>query len=220
MEEMINPYELYLFWDELTRPFHPIETDSIEVFQNLVKHYNSPGRSYHNLNHIHSLIHISTEFKPKIKDYDCVQFAIWFHDVVYNPLNSDNEEKSADLAMEELYKLNLPKSKVEKILRMILATKNHNFLLNNADSDLNYFLDFDLSILGSNKLIYQKYVKQIREEYISIPDGTFYEGRRQVLQKFLDAPSIYKTTEFKRLFEIQARENIQDEIDEIKINNI
>jgi len=215
MENAINPYELYLFWDELIRPFHPVETDSIEVFQNLVKNYNSPGRTYHNLNHIHSLIHISTEFKSKIKDYDCLQFAIWFHDVVYNPLNSDNEEKSADLAMEELYKLNLPKTKVEKIIRMILATKSHN-LLNNSDSDLNYFLDFDLSILGSNKLIYQKYAKQIRDEYRSIPDSTFYQGRKRVLEMFLESPSIYKTAEFKQLFENQARENIQDEIDQIK----
>jgi predicted metal-dependent HD superfamily phosphohydrolase len=216
MEDIINPYELYLFWDELTRPFHPIETDSIEVFQNLVKNYNSPRRSYHNLNHIHSLIHISTEFKSKIKDYDCVQFAIWFHDVVYNPLNSDNEEKSADFAMEELYKLNLPKSKVDKIIRMILATKTHNDLANSSDTDLKYFLDFDLSILGSNKLNYQKYAQQIREEYKNIPDDLFYKGRKQVLQRFLDSPFIYNTTEFKTLFENPARENIQEEIDLIK----
>ena len=46
--------------------------------------------------------------------------------------------------------------------------------------DLHYFLDFDLSILGANKIEYTLYARNIRKEYIHVPEAEFCERRAKV----------------------------------------
>ena len=47
--------------------------------------------------------------------------------------------------------------------------------------DIHYFLDFDLSILGSNPVEYTIYAKRIREEYNHIEEEEFCTRRAQVM---------------------------------------
>jgi predicted metal-dependent HD superfamily phosphohydrolase len=49
-------------------------------------------RKYHNLNHIYIFIKLAYDYKDKIKDHSSVLFSIWFHDIIYTPSRSDNEE--------------------------------------------------------------------------------------------------------------------------------
>ena len=91
---------------------------------------------------------------------------------------------------------------------MILATKKHEL---SNDPDTNYFLDADLSILGSDRKSYERYATAIRQEYIEVPDALYVPGRLKVLAHFLSMERIYKTDHFKNLLEIQARNNLEIE---------
>eukprot|EP00007_Cunea_sp_BSH-02190019_P001729 CAMPEP_0174233664 /NCGR_PEP_ID=MMETSP0417-20130205/3647_1 /TAXON_ID=242541 /ORGANISM="Mayorella sp, Strain BSH-02190019" /LENGTH=91 /DNA_ID=CAMNT_0015311915 /DNA_START=64 /DNA_END=336 /DNA_ORIENTATION=- len=55
-----------------------------------------------------------------------------------------------------------------------------------STSDLAYFLDFDLAILGARATCYAKYAAQIRSEYAHIPEAAYCDGRVAVLRRFLD----------------------------------
>lgn len=150
--------------------------------------------------------------KNKLGDEELVYLVIWFHDAIYDSWKSDNEELSAEMAKEFLIKINYPIYKIDKIVQYILATKTHE---SNGDPDLNFFLDFDLSILGADETIYDIYAQQIRDEFSFYPNFLYNRGRRKVLNAILEKKSIYKTDEFNALLENQARLNIQRELDSL-----
>jgi predicted metal-dependent HD superfamily phosphohydrolase len=91
----------------------------------------------------------------------------------------------------------------------ILATKSH---VKSADSDTNYFTDADLSILGQPWETYSAYYKNVRKEYAIYPDLIYNPGRKKVLTHFLAMDSIFKTDIFYQKFEMQAKENLQQEL--------
>lgn len=200
-------------WEELCRQTAKNNEPQAVIFSSLVEYYNEPHRAYHNLNHIKALLDLCAAFKSKIKDFAAVSFAVWFHDAIYNPPKSDNEERSAELAVESLRKLKIAEIQIETIRQMILATKTHNADLLDADGRL--FLDFDLSILGADAEIYQQYAVAIRQEYGFVPENLYRSGRRNILENFLQREFIYLTDECRERFETQARQNISTEIAEL-----
>ncbi|UII32477.1 hypothetical protein LVD17_01310 [Fulvivirga ulvae] len=171
--------------------------------------YSGKRRYYHNLHHLENLLEQLSEVKLSIKDWDVTLFALFYHDLVYNPARRDNEEKSARMAGERLKSINFPKDGVDKCRNMILATKGH---ADASDNDTNLFTDADLSILGCAHDQYMEYARQVREEYHIYPDMLYKPGRKKVLQYFLSMDRIFKTNHFYDKFEAQARENLSIEL--------
>jgi predicted metal-dependent HD superfamily phosphohydrolase len=130
--------------------------------------------------------------------------------VIYNALKKDNEEQSALLAEKRMIQLGISATSIDKCKKQIIATKQH---LKNTDSDTNYFIDADLSILGTNWGIYFKYLNDVRKEYSIYPNLIYNPGRKKVLEHFLGMERIYKTDYFFNNFEGQAKLNMQKEID-------
>lgn len=182
------------------------------TFDDLLELYNSKNRVYHDVTHVISLLKRWEESKLNINDDDVVYLAIWFHDAIFNTWKSDNEEKSAELAKAFLDKTCFPPSRIEKVVNYILATKTHD---SDGSNDLNYFLDIDLSILGSEETIYDIYTKQISDEYSFYPSFLYNRGRRKVLNSFLEKEFIYKTEEYRSKLEEQARINISRELESL-----
>ena len=177
---------------------------SLSILESL---YSQPHRRYHTLAHVEALLRWAEEFRDRIADFAAVEQAIWFHDAIYDPRAADNEERSAQLARAEIDEESLR----ARVTQMILATKSH--LLNDPnDGDLALFLDFDLSILGSDEATYDAYAQQIREEYEFVPEPFYRRERKRVLQRFLDRPHIYFNEEMRRRLEANARANIAREI--------
>lgn len=200
-----------IFKTELTN----INSDKLlvnQTWQEISSGYSSYDRYYHNLEHLDNLINELSTIKDKIDDWQTVVFSVAYHDIIYNVLRSDNEEKSADLAFERLTLLEVGGDKKEKCREHILATKRH---LVSRDSDTNYFTDADLCILGSESLFYNVYTSQIRKEYNFYPDLLYKRGRRKLLKHFLNLTNIYKTEYFSEKYERQARENIGRELKEL-----
>lgn len=177
------------------------------LFEQVRNMYNEPQRYYHTLIHIEKLLNLFSHYKTEITDLQSVYFAIWFHDSIYNPQKNDNEEQSAVLAQQYLSLLSSSdeiKIDIPKIVKYILATKSHSNPEN--DKDLQWFLDFDLSVLGAEEAIYDKYALNIRKEYNHVPMWKYRLGRRKVLQYFLAKPQIFKYLPAK--YEQQARVNL------------
>ncbi len=204
-------YLRIIFYKKLSQ-YSQDTADINGTFDELSKLYSSPKRYYHDITHITNLLKLWESNKNKLGDEEIVYLVIWFHDAIYDSWKSDNEELSAEMAKEFLIKINYPIYKIDKIVQYILATKTHE---SNGDPDLNFFLDFDLSILGADETIYDIYAQQIRDEFSFYPNFLYNRGRRKVLNAILEKKSIYKTDEFKALLENQARLNIQRELDSL-----
>lgn len=188
-------------------------TDLIhELWNEVEMAYSAPHRHYHNLHHINHLFDQLHEHATEIRDEETMAFSVFYHDIVYVPGNSDNEDKSAELAIEHMKKLKAPSRQIDKCVDQILATKNHTY---DVDHDTNLFTDADLSILGMPTPKYDDYRLQIREEFVEIPYDRFATGRQKLLQKMLDKSAIYKTLSFREKLEAQARENMQHELLEL-----
>ena len=162
------------------------------------EYHSKPNRYYHTLEHLKNIYR-------ELPTYDAVtEFAIFYHDIVYDTSQNDNEEQSASLCEEQLTLLNLPLNIVQEVKQLILETKTHEASLKrNA-----LFLDADLAILGSDEEVYKKYIHNIRQEYSMYSDDVYNEGRQKVLKHFLEKERIYLSEYFYELYEKSARNNI------------
>ncbi len=61
-------------------------------------------------------------------------------------------------------------------------------------------------------LLITNYAKAIRQEYVHVPEGKYREGRKAVLEMFLNRETIYRTGQFREQFGERAKRNITDEI--------
>src|SRR5262245_45736476 len=148
----------------------PLIDDALKA--ELAALYESPDRHYHGLAHIESLLALAREHRAGLSDPDAVEAAIWFHDAIYDSRKRDNEEKSAELAVQRLSGRAAP-DRVARIEAMIKATATHqvpNFGDEAARRDAALFLDFDLSILGAAAERYDAYERAVRLEYQWVGD--------------------------------------------------
>lgn len=143
----------------------------------LVRRYQEPHRKYHNLLHIAQIFNTAKELGVHLTDNQ--MYAVWFHDAVYDTQGLDNEEKSAELAGKHLSFL--PEKDRNQVQTMIMDTKKHEASI--PESRL--VLDLDVSILGSERDAYNKYMTSVREEFSFVPYDVYKEGRAKVLEKFL-----------------------------------
>jgi predicted metal-dependent HD superfamily phosphohydrolase len=180
-----------------------------ELWNEIEISYSGKKRFYHTLAHLENLLIQLLEVKNNIQHWDTILFTLYYHDCVYNALQSDNEEKSAGLAEQRMTQMAIPAEIIAACKAQILATKKH---LDNTDTDTNYFTDADLSILGTDWDTYSAYFKNVRKEYAIYPDVIYNPGRRKVLKHFLAMERIFKTDYFYTKFERQAKENLQREL--------
>jgi len=176
----------------------------------LTRAYAAPERHYHNLAHIEAMLELMRTRKTALSDPAAIDAAIWFHDAIYDTRRHDNEEKSAELAVNRLAGL-LSHDRIATIARMIRATAGHKVpdgLDDTQRRDCELFLDTDLAILGSTPEVFAAYEEAVRHEYDWVPDALWREGRKKVLQGFLDRPSIYASPQFHASHEAVARANL------------
>ena len=180
-----------------------------ELWTEIEKNYSDEKRYYHTLQHLDNLLRQLSEVKGDIKNWETILFTLYYHDIIYNPLKSDNEEKSAVLAEKRMKEISVSSEIINHCKKQILATKGHN---KSTDNDTNYFTDADLSVLGQPWETYSKYYKNIRKEYSVYPDLVYHTGRKNVVRHFLSMDRIFKTDFFFNKFETQAKRNLTKEL--------
>ena len=93
---------------------------------------------------------------------------------------------------------------------LILVTAGH--MNEVVAGDATWFLDADLQILGATSADYDDYANAIRREYDFVPEADYRAGRSAILQSFLDAPQIYRTSTMREKLESRARNNLTGEL--------
>lgn len=184
-----------------------VGTTNIEgIFNQIVDAYSDKRRSYHNLKHILSCLNEFDQVKEKIINKKEVELAILFHDIIYDPKESDNEEKSAKFAVSVLKGTKPTCVNIDLVEELILATK-HDGPINISDAE--YIADIDISIFGYQADIYMGYEKNIRKEYAWVPIDIYKEKRKEILLSFLSRDKIYYTEFFSNRYELKAHCNLE-----------
>jgi predicted metal-dependent HD superfamily phosphohydrolase len=204
---------LNLRWENLLLKFGIEQRTAHKLFTDLSNLYSMPDRHYHTLNHIQHFLAAVDALSPKAKNLEAIEFAAWFHDVIYDSKAKDNEEKSTEYATAILNNLDIPREIIDKVTRLILKTKTHQ-ITEDDDIDTKIMLDADLAILGAEDDAYRRYAQAIRLEYAWVSDQDYRYGRTQFLQSLLKRQKIYQ---IEQKLETKARQNIQQEIDSVAI---
>ncbi|NSC22404.1 hypothetical protein FM076_14925 [Streptomyces albus subsp. chlorinus] len=149
-----------------------------------------------------------TEPQP---DPAAVRLAAWFHDAVYRPDRSENEERSARLAERALPEAGVPAARTAEVARLVRLTVTHD----PAPDDVNGALlcDADLAVLAGSPEQYAHYAAEVRQEYGFVPDAAFREGRADVLRQLLALPVLFRTPYARSRWEATARHNLTTELE-------
>jgi predicted metal-dependent HD superfamily phosphohydrolase len=176
----------------------------------MIQAYSAAGRHYHNLQHITDcLAALDGLAGLGNRDREILVAAIWWHDIVYDPTRSDNEEQSARLAEQDLR----PDLR-DEVGRLIRLTRTHK--VEPADRLGAIMISIDLGILGADAATYASYAAAIRREYSHVPDDAYRAGRAAVLESFAARPAIYPDASFAARLEAQARVNIARELKSLR----
>jgi len=175
------------------------------AFRWLESHYEESARKYHSTRHINECLGILDRTHHLEASNPLVEYALWFHDAIYNTFSKKNEERSADAAVKVLERSGRPNADCDLVRAMIMATRHG---MQPTEPPLQLLVDIDLAILGAEADRYAEFELQIRAEYWWLPTAMYRKQRAAVLQSFVTRPSIYATHEFRERLERQARNNI------------
>lgn len=166
-------------FDQLGAPEH--------VWALIIRHHSETHRHYHTLRHLELMLQQIPVRHAFAREMIA---ATLFHDIIYDPAASDNEEKSLSLFLSVVSTIT-PDAPLDAPLvsSMILATKSHHFRGESTPGDeaINIVLKADLSILWHpDPKIYQWYATGVRQEYAFIPQDQFREARTKILSALRD----------------------------------
>lgn len=185
--------------------------DPYKYADNLLARWAEPQRRYHTTAHLTAVLDHIDVLEEHADDPDLVRLAAWFHDAVYLPERSTNEERSARLAERALPEAGLTQERTAEVARLVRLTVGHD----PADGDRNgeTLCDADLAILAAAPDAYAAYAAAVREEYAFVPDDAFREGRAAVLRQLLALPRLFRTPHGAKEWEGPARANLATEME-------
>ncbi|MFF9096206.1 hypothetical protein ACF1AX_24205 [Streptomyces sp. NPDC014802] len=177
----------------------------------LLRRWQEPQRHYHTLAHLTAVLDHVDVLQEYADNPDLVRLAAWFHDAVYLPERSTNEERSARLAERALPEAGLSAEKTAEVARLVRLTTGHD----PADGDRNgqVLCDADLAILAAPPSAYAAYTVAVREEYHFVPNDAFRAGRSDVLRQLLALPRLFRTPYGQEHWEATARYNVRAELE-------
>ncbi|MEE8602099.1 hypothetical protein [Euzebya tangerina] len=173
------------------------------VRSRLVTAYRRPPREYHTLEHAGDV----AKHVAGLGGNRACLLAAWFHDVVYEPTASDNEEQSARLV--EAWLDDDPD--VAEAARLVRLTAAHR-PANDDDRQGAILCDADLAILGSTPPVYEVYRSAVRREYRHVEEDDWRTGRSAVLRELLGRDPLFLTDEARERWEQRARANLAAEL--------
>ncbi|MDO0927160.1 hypothetical protein QQY24_17705 [Streptomyces sp. TG1A-8] len=185
--------------------------DPAPYADDLLVRWQEPQRRYHTPAHLTAVLDRVDLLEPYAADADAVRLAAWFHDAVYLPERSENEERSARLAERALPEAGVPRGRTAEVARLVRLTVGHDPA--DDDPDGQVLCDADLAVLAAPPSAYAAYTAGVREEYHFVPDDAFRAGRSAVLRQLLAPPRLFRTPYGRDHWEAAARRNIAAELE-------
>ena len=189
----------------------------------LFEHYAEPLRRYHTLQHLEEMFSYFDEpgtaqllVKP-----DHVSLAIFYHDAIYDGVNTADENASAACLLDfarEIGTESMTTADAEEIARWIRLTATHRVDATEC-MDCKLFMDMDMAILGQPWAVFEDYYLRVKTEYEGLKKmppvlwtALWSMGRPNAMASLLAGPPIYATDRFRARFESAARENLAREM--------
>jgi predicted metal-dependent HD superfamily phosphohydrolase len=183
--------------------------------EDLLGRWEERQRYYHTVRHLAAVLDRVDELAGHAADPDAVRLAAWFHDAVYRPDRSENEERSAQLAERALPEAGLPDATTAEVARLVRLTVTH--VPEPGDTNGETLCDADLAVLAGSPEEYAHYASSVRQEYGFVPDELFREGRAAVLRQLLDLPQLFRTPHGREHWERTARHNMRGELELLSV---
>ncbi|MFF5183773.1 hypothetical protein ACFY30_08285 [Streptomyces sp. NPDC000345] len=185
--------------------------DPAPYADDLLARWQEPQRRYHTLTHLTAVLDHIDVLEKYADDPAAVRLAAWFHDAVYLPDRSENEERSARLAERALPEAGVPEARTAEVARLVRLTVTHDPA--DDDRDGQVLCDADLAILAAPPSAYAAYTAAVREEYHFVPSDAFRAGRAAILRQLLDLPRLFRTPHGAAEWEPTARYNLRAELE-------
>ncbi|MDT0463591.1 HD domain-containing protein [Streptomyces gibsoniae] len=185
--------------------------DPAPYAENLLARWQEPQRRYHTLAHLTAVLDHIDVLREYADEPDVVRLAAWFHDAVYLPDRSENEERSARLAERALPEAGVTEERTAEVARLVRLTVTHDPA--DDDRDGQVLCDADLAILAAPPSAYAAYTAAVREEYGFVPADAFRTGRSAILRELLGLPRLFRTPYGQDHWEATARYNIASELE-------
>ncbi|SEN06686.1 Predicted metal-dependent phosphohydrolase, HD superfamily [Actinacidiphila rubida] len=202
-------------WNELLRRCQAGDRDDpvdpAPYGRDLLERWAEPQRRYHTLDHLVAVLARATELTAYADDPDTVALAAWFHDAVYRPDRSENEERSAHLAERALREAGVDGARIAEVARLVRLTVTHDPAEGDRDGEV--LCDADLAVLAGDPAAYAAYAAAVREEYGFVPDDLFRTGRADILRRLLALPRLFRTSYGHDQWEAVARRNLTTELE-------
>lgn len=210
MCDTVRPLQAY--WQRSLPSAAP--AGAARLFDQVLAAWSQPQRAYHTPQHLLECLTLLDEWCGAQDWPVAVALALFFHDLVYDPQRSDNEDLSAKRAVEMLSLLNVKGGQLAAIVALIEVTRH---AVTPRTEDEKRMVDIDLAILGATPGRYAQYRSQVRQEYAHVPDALFMRGRLAVLEGFLHArPALYHTARGRSAFDAAAARNLTAEVAELR----
>ncbi|MCX4779260.1 HD domain-containing protein [Streptomyces sp. NBC_01264] len=200
------------------------DRDPAPYADRLLTAWAEPQRRYHTTAHLADVLAridvLAAEAEgadEEATDRPSVDLAAWFHDAVYRPDRSENEERSAALAERALPELGIDGARTAEVARLVRLTITHDPAPGDANGEL--LCDADLGVLAGTPHEYAAYAAAVRAEYGFVPDEAFREGRAAVLRQLLELPRLFRTAYGAAHWEAPARANLAAELAELSSRN-
>lgn len=181
------------------------------VAAELLGRWAEPHRDYHGTSHLVSGLSALEMLEGRRLE----RIAFWFHDAVHSNSTPRDEEASAQLVTELLDGCETP-ADIAEIQRLVLLTAGHVTAPDDAAGQR--VCDADLSGLGADAVTYSRNVAGIRAELPHLSHEEWVAGRSQFLSRFLERDHFFATSTGRRLWEDRARENLQRELENLRVN--
>ncbi|WP_405760472.1 hypothetical protein OG234_19425 [Streptomyces sp. NBC_01420] len=185
--------------------------DPLPYADNLLGRWAEPQRKYHTTAHLAAVLDRIDTLAGHAANADAVRLAAWFHDAVYRPDRSENEERSAVLAERALPEAGVSEAVTGEVARLVRLTVTHDPAAGDTNGEV--LCDADLAILAAPPKEYAEYAAQVREEYGFVPEEAFREGRAAVLRQLLGLPRLFRTPYGTAEWEPKARQNLLTELE-------
>jgi predicted metal-dependent HD superfamily phosphohydrolase len=182
--------------------------NATSVLKGLSARYTEPHRHYHDSGHLAHCLEQLDLAKGSLGAPDEVEMAIWFHDVINEPGQKDNEARSAKY-FRDAADGKMPADFIDRVVDLILVTTHRDAPL---DADQRFICDIDLASFGCPWECFMRDTNAVKAEFTgSIED--YYRGKKAFLEQMLRRPRIFLTDFFNSRYEQQSRENIRRLLD-------
>lgn len=182
-------------------------TEADPVFRRLVTAWTSPGRRYHDLEHLADCLREVDRSAAPPSVADLAELALWYHDVVWAPRATDAEARSAARLEADAALLSLSPSVASAAAACVRATA-HLAGVTPSGAAAELVVDADLAILGRDPLRFLEYEFGVAEEHPRTPSIAFILARGRFLAGLLASPAIFRTQAFRDRYEATARANL------------